>query len=210
MCRLRTGSFSTNWYMSSNIASLEFRVSQNCTYRDFLSEGDTIASPSKCTLMRLERGLKRTLVSDFLSPMKSRIGFADADIEAIEGGLGCPSSTAISASTTPARRLLTPVARDSGFPFLLLGRHAVRPHVKQFLHHVPYIVQSERVTTNPSSPSRSTFTIPIGCDMTSSVATSRTDDCAVLLTRLILAAWRGGFGSRLRAASSCNALDELH
>jgi hypothetical protein len=32
----------------------------------------------------LVRGLKRVLASDFLSPMKSRIGFGSADIEAIK------------------------------------------------------------------------------------------------------------------------------
>src|ERR1035438_9057589 len=70
--------------MSSNIVSLGFLVSQNCTLMDFLPGADTMASHSKCMLMRSGHVLKRILVSDFLSPMESQIAFGSADIEAIE------------------------------------------------------------------------------------------------------------------------------
>src|ERR1035437_3831292 len=118
MCLSPTRSYSINSYMSSNIVSLGFLVSQNCTLMDFLPGADTMASRSKFMLMRSGHVLKRILVSDFLSPMKSQIAFGSADIEAIEGGVQCPHFAATSASTTPARKRRTPVASDSGFTLL--------------------------------------------------------------------------------------------
>src|ERR1019366_7566 len=100
--------------MSSNIVSLGFLVSQNCTLMDFLPGADTMASHSKCMLMRSGHVLKRILVSDFLSPMESQIAFGSADIEAIEGGVQGTHFAATSASTTPVRKQQTPVAKDSG------------------------------------------------------------------------------------------------
>src|SRR5664279_4104214 len=99
--------------MSSNIVSLGFLVSQNCTLMDFLPGADTMASHSKCMLMRSGHVLKRILVSDFLSPMESQIAFGSADIEAIEGGVQGTHFAAISVLTIPARRPQTPVARAS-------------------------------------------------------------------------------------------------
>src|ERR1017187_4383436 len=90
--------------MSSNIVSLGFLVSQNCTLMDFLPGADTMASHSKCMLMRSGHVLKRILVSDFLSPMESQIAFGSADIEAIERGVQFPHFAAISVLTIPARR----------------------------------------------------------------------------------------------------------
>src|SRR5665213_3683059 len=101
--------------MSSNIVSLGFLVSQNCTLMGFIPGADTMASHSKCMLMRSGHVLKRILVSDFLSPMKSQIAFGSADIEAIEGGVQCPHFAATSASTIPARKPQNPVAGASAF-----------------------------------------------------------------------------------------------
>src|ERR1017187_159296 len=97
--------------MSSNIVSLGFLASQNCTLMDFLPGADTMASHSKCMPMRSGHVLKRILVGDFLSPMESQIAFGSADIEAIEGGVQGTHFAAISVLTIPARRPLTPVAR---------------------------------------------------------------------------------------------------
>src|ERR1017187_9391557 len=99
--------------MSSDIVSLGFLVSQNCTLKDFLPGADTMASHSKCMLMRSGHVLKRILVSDFLSPMESQIAFGSADIEAMEGEAFMPNSNATSVSTIPERRPQTPVAGDS-------------------------------------------------------------------------------------------------
>src|SRR5664279_688009 len=97
--------------MSSNIVSLGFLVSQNCTLMDFLPGADTMASHSKCMLMRSGHVLKRILVSDFLSPMESQIAFGSADIEAMEGEAFMPQferyiGIDYSGSGTPGQVLL--------------------------------------------------------------------------------------------------------
>src|ERR1017187_8380984 len=98
--------------MSSDIVSLGFLVSQNCTLMDFLPGADTMASHSKCMLRHSGHVLKRILVNDFLSPMESQIAFGSADIEAIEGGVQGTHFAAISVLTIPARRLQTPVVSE--------------------------------------------------------------------------------------------------
>jgi hypothetical protein len=89
--------------MSSNIVSLGFLVSQNCTLMDFLPGADTMASHSKCMLMHSGHVLKRTLASDLSSLMKSQIAFGSADIEAMEGGVQYPHFAATSGLIIRAR-----------------------------------------------------------------------------------------------------------